>query len=80
MNTSLSFAGNSSYLTYVRLQHPQEQRAADSYECVQHFRIHTTVWLPVLGVFDDVRADVDMMHVIAHKGLYGHRERVCTES
>ena len=74
--TSLSLAGNSCHLTWVR-HSSHKSSATHSYQCVQYFCVQTMVWLPMFGIFN-TRTDVPACNCT--QGLYGHRKRVCTES
>ena len=77
LKRDLSLAGNSSHLTWVRLQQPQEQRYPLLTVRAVFSRVQTKIWLPVLGIFN-VRTDANARDCTQE--LYGHRGRVCTES
>ena len=49
---SLSLAGNSGPLTWVRLQQPQEQCCQFLSVCAVFLFVQTMVWLPVFGIFN----------------------------
>ena len=55
---SLSLAGNSGRLTWVRLQQPQEQCYPFLSVCAVFLCVQTIVWLPVFGIFN-VCTDVE---------------------
>ena len=65
----------SSYLSQA--QQPHEQRYPLLSVCAVFSCVQTMVWLPALGFLTCAKM---LMHAIAHRGLYGHRKRVCTES
>ena len=70
--------GNSDRFTWlINTQQPQEQRYPFLSVCAVFPCVRTVVWLPVFGIFN-VHTDVDACDCT--RGLYGHRERVCTES
>ena len=73
--TSLSLAGNSGRLTWVR-HSSRKSSATYSYQCVVFLCVRTMVWLPVLGIFN-VRTDVDACDCT--RVLYGP-VRVCLAS
>ena len=76
--TSLSLAENSGCLTWVRHSSCQSS-STHSYQCsVAAFScVQTVVRLPLFGICN-VRSDVDACDYT--RELYGHHQRVCTES
>ena len=60
-----------------KAQQPQEQRYPFLSACVVFSCVPTVVWLPKCGIVN-VRTDVDACDDT--RGLYGHRQRVCTGS
>ena len=76
-SSSLSLAGNSGHLTWAR-HSSRKSSATHSYQCVQYFRV-SRQWYgcQCLGFLTCAQKS---MNAIAHKGLYGHRKRVCTGS
>ena len=76
--TALSLVRNSGRLYRVRYaQQPQEERHPFLPVCAVFTCVRTMAWLPVFGLFN-VRTDVDTCDCT--RGLYGHRERVCSEN
>ena len=75
-NNSLSLAGNSGRLTWVRQQPQKEKRYPFLAVCVAFSCVQKMVWLPVFGIL--TCTDVDAYNCT--RGLYGHRKRVCIGS
>ena len=76
-SSSSSLAGNSRRLTWAR-HSSRKSSATHSYHCVQYFRV-SKQWYncQCLGFLTCAQKS---RNAVAHKGLYGHRKRVCTGS